>query len=661
MLKSIKAKLILVTCGLFLALFLLQTIPTIAYLQNKNFDTLKTEQFQRTCSMANEIDTKLQQAHLALQAVAKIFPIEQLGNVEKVQSWLNNRRGIASIFDNGLYLFNPQGLLYVERPFIEGRRGRDYSFRPYYQQTVANNRPFISDPYTSSKHSHPSIMMTAPIYDQQGQLVIILAGSLDLLKDNFLGSLTQERLGENGNFFLAGLDRTVIVHHDDLRIMKKDVPIGVNQLFDRAMEGFEGTEKTINSRGIAVLSSFKQVNSKPWVLGASRPLDEVYASTKRVKDVLWVFMGGSTVVIMMIMLMLLRHLVQPLLQFTQHIKTLEHQQGAQRLFPYPHENEIGYLVKAFNQMVIQTDKAQQALLESEQDLAQAQRVAQVGNWLWDIEATTSRWSDELYRIFGLDKSQSLIPFRAFYSRIHSEDRYQFKTSIKKALRDKAPQNLLYRILHKDGCCRHVQQQIKVSLNGNGDVVQILGTVQDVTERINAQRKLEKLATRDPLTNLYNRRRFLEFSQELIYQAQRNDHGLCMIMFDLDHFKQVNDSYGHLAGDEVLRAISQLALNQKRSGDICGRYGGEEFCMLLADTNLQGASIIAERLRQTIELLSIPLPKRDNQAAETIHVTASFGVAQWKNGWDTDALTHVADQALYQAKASGRNCVIEKGA
>src|SRR5439155_8363388 len=157
-------------------------------------------------------------------------------------------------------------------------------------------------------------------------------------------------------------------------------------------------------------------------------------------------------------------------------------------------------------------------------------------------------------------------------------------------------------------------------------------------------ELERLATTDGLTGLYNRRFFMNRLAEEIDRARRYDLSLSFLMMDIDHFKAINDQFGHLVGDRVLQAIARL-LKRMRKTDFAGRYGGEEFCVLLTNTELDGAYIVAERLREVIAAtiapaLELPIP----------NLTCSIGIAQFSGSKDTpEELVQRADGALYLAK------------
>ncbi|MEE3623187.1 diguanylate cyclase [Nitrospirillum sp. BR 11752] len=165
----------------------------------------------------------------------------------------------------------------------------------------------------------------------------------------------------------------------------------------------------------------------------------------------------------------------------------------------------------------------------------------------------------------------------------------------------------------------------------------------------ANAKLEQLASTDPLTGILNRRRFFELARLEWDRSRRYGHIFSVILFDLDHFKRINDTYGHFMGDEVLRAAVKEAGQACRTVDLLARFGGEEVMMLLPETDLAGARAVAERVRIGLAALAVTY---DGQTAQ---VTASLGVAQWRGPDETlEDLLARADGALYQAKKGGRN-------
>lgn len=181
---------------------------------------------------------------------------------------------------------------------------------------------------------------------------------------------------------------------------------------------------------------------------------------------------------------------------------------------------------------------------------------------------------------------------------------------------------------------------------------LVGIGTDITERHELEQELEHQARIDLLTGLNNRRHFLYLAEQELKRAQRYQRRPAMLMLDLDEFKAINDQYGHQAGDDVLRAIGEVLRRALRDSDIAGRLGGEEFAILLPESDGENTFGMADRLRR--EIAATPIP---SEHGGTLYVTTSIGVATSSaENTDLDQLFNQADKALYDAKRGGRNRV-----
>ncbi|WP_052050536.1 diguanylate cyclase [Leptolyngbya sp. KIOST-1] len=226
-------------------------------------------------------------------------------------------------------------------------------------------------------------------------------------------------------------------------------------------------------------------------------------------------------------------------------------------------------------------------------------------------------------------------------------------------------NCELRLLRSDGrdlWVRVIARAVReASPGGIGDAAGAIqyyeGAVEDITEIKAAQTALEELAMRDSLTHVYNRRHFIELASQELARSARFHRPVTLLMIDIDYFKAINDTYGHLAGDRVLRDIALRLKGNLRQSDILARYGGEEFILLMPETDQAQAWVGAERLRQVIAATPF------DSGSGPLAVTASVGISCWfaraePNGMPSlphiDDLISKADQALYRAKQSGRN-------
>lgn len=201
----------------------------------------------------------------------------------------------------------------------------------------------------------------------------------------------------------------------------------------------------------------------------------------------------------------------------------------------------------------------------------------------------------------------------------------------------------------------VLERVPVVLDGDGHICDLALTLRDYSDSRRQAAELEILANQDALTGTANLRHFHRLARLELQHARRMNRSLAMLALDLDHFKRINDNWGHAAGDAALKTFAVTCRQTLREPDILGRCGGEEFAIALPNTGTDGALIIAERLRRAIEDLRVPLPD-----APTLNFTVSIGVAVTGPGQEpeeavTDLMSR-ADHALYAAKRAGRNRV-----
>ena len=293
------------------------------------------------------------------------------------------------------------------------------------------------------------------------------------------------------------------------------------------------------------------------------------------------------------------------------------------------------------------------LEQSNRWLLQAEAAALVGHWRVDLVRWTITWSDQTYRVHGLEPGS---PVDVDYSvkQYVAEDRAAVRKILEEAIRTGKPFQFQGRVRRADGEIRHLKSHGSIEMTRAGKPVGIFGTVQDVTETVENARILEaarsaaeRVANTDMLTGLPNRRHTLAFLEKALVGAR--DHGapLAVAIFDIDHFKRINDTHGHAVGDDVIRRVAQRAKAALRDEDMLGRIGGEEFVCILQQSSAQAAEIVAERVRKAVEVGTAAhegLPK----------ATISVGLAVYDGEADVEELLHRADKALYVAKREGRN-------
>ncbi len=316
--------------------------------------------------LADDIDHKLYSTHQQLIHFGQRISAKNVFSAQQVMESLKDRGELLNVFDNGIFLFDKDGRMLLELPLGNLRRGKDYSYRDYLKVTISTKLPYISDPYTSSQsHGHPAIVMTVPLLDSKGNIRSILCGSVDLTRNNFLGNISSRSIGKSGYMFLFDTNRLMIVHPDPDRVMKSDIPAGKNRLLDRAIDGYDGTDETVNSRGLRSLTSFKRLKSKNWILGANFPVVEAYKPIAKLKLFFSVIILPAMLFLFYVMHRLLLRMTNPLLNFTRHIEMLPTKTGKDRLYQNLENTEFAALEATFNNLITMLDSQQEETAKKE--------------------------------------------------------------------------------------------------------------------------------------------------------------------------------------------------------------------------------------------------------------------------------------------------------
>ncbi len=351
---------------------------------------LGTQQTTLLTAIQTEIDAKLSLAQTQLAAVAGVMPPEAIQNPAAALRFLENRVGIAQIFDNGLTVLNAKGQLVAETPSQPNRTIFDFSRHPFFKQAITAQGPAVSAPFRSTKPPHhPIVQFSAPVRDRDGRTVGLLTGGLRLDGNNAIGSITRHRIGAGGYLFLFAKDRTILVHPDPARIMQQDVPPGANRLFDKALTGWEGTGRSVNSLGVAVVASFRRIHHAPWILASNIPEQEAFGPARSAAFVLVamvILVGGVAVAVSWLAL---RSITTPLVQFTEHLELLDAKQGSERRFALDKHSarELQLLTASFNRMqerlenqqhelTVQMEQLYEQALTLEQEIAIRQHTEQ---------------------------------------------------------------------------------------------------------------------------------------------------------------------------------------------------------------------------------------------------------------------------------------------
>ena len=550
----------------------------------------------------------------------------------------------------------------------------------------------------------------------------------------------------------------------------------------QAVVGRKGAGFTVDYRGKEILAAWDYVPSLDWGLVVKIDKAEVFAPIHR-QDLM---AGGLLLTVFLLVLsgifFATRSITDPIKKLTETVHDFAAGEFKVRA-EVTTVNEVGLLAATFNDMAQDIDeystsmetlvaRRTEELARTGKMLDRAQEIAHIGSWEWDIVNNRLAWSDEIYRIFGLQPQQFVATYEAFLEAVHPDDRELVTGAVQAALQNVMPYSVDHRVVRPDGSHRMVHEIGEISRDVKGQPLSMLGTVQDVTLLRQAQRQLyqyisivdenvitsatnlegeityasdafcrisgyereellgqnhrtlrhsdmpaslyeelwatitagktwhgivknkakdgnfywveitisptrndlgeisgytaihhditdkkrvEALSITDVLTGLFNRRHFNTLLGQELKRTRRDEKKLAFIIFDVDHFKQYNDTYGHQKGDEVLALIGEsLQEFLGRPSDFGFRLGGEEFGILAEDMTEDEAVRFADQYRQQLEDQRV---EHENNSAGP-YVTVSMGVAVVtpEDQLNEDELFKQADDALYKAKEGGRNRV-----
>ena len=312
---------------------------------------------------------------------------------------------------------------------------------------------------------------------------------------------------------------------------------------------------------------------------------------------------------------------------------------------------VNRLSRAADQVVSDLHNGESEFRLAQQKLQHVIDGAHLGYWDWNYQTGEHQVNDRWLEIIGLERSELKNHIDDWLDRVHPDDKEHVLNTIDMNIMLKNNYSCEFRIQHKDGHWVWVESAGAVVEYEGDKPSRLSGIYQDISERKSFEAWLEQQATHDHLTGLLNRGEMQRLADKELDRATRYNHRLSLFMVDIDHFKRVNDEFGHQMGDEVLKTIAQVLGDVSRQIDIVARFGGEEFVLLLPETPEQKAKEMADRLRREVSRTEI------TDGFQELRVTVSIGIATFpQDGADFKALLGQADRALYEAKDSGRNCV-----
>lgn len=536
---TLKAKVIMVVVAAVLVTTAVIVAVSLTVMKRDIKTLIGAQQYTTIKMIATALDESFQTRRITLRSLSQGLPPAARHDPHLLQVYLASHTSLTDLFFN-FSVFGADGQLLAN--FIDTNAiGRfNVADREYMQRTLEQKRGVISEPLRSQISKRAIVLMTEPVFDDSGNIVMVFVASIDLQQANFLGQFTNIKVGKTGFIYIITSRGVIVDHVDKARILQHaDSAGGKSGGTQQALAGFEGSMEGLSRSGQPALFSFKRMQTVDWIIGSIYLQNDAFQPIRDMQDKALLLSLVMAVLAGWLAWLIMSRLIDPLHRLHGHIQKIRSAKTYDEVPLSYREDEIGDLGSAFNSLMRERKDAEMEL-----------------------------------------------------------------------------------------------DQARVNL-----------------ESMN--KALERLALEDDLTGLANRRQFDLSLQEEFSRAMRNGNSLALVMIDVDHFKQYNDIYGHLAGDQCLRKVGRvIKAQQTRPGDLMARYGGEEVGILLPGADEAGAMAVAERIRMAVRQLGLL-----HEGNEAGIVTISAGVSAFVPIRDVDApdkLMRAADKALYLAKARGRD-------
>jgi len=605
--------------------------------------------------VADQQDQKLLALQRSLELSAKEIRDADVASSDAAQHYLDSNTGLYAAFDRSTFLFSAKGILLAERPYRPNRRGDDASWRPYIRDSIHTQRPIISEPFqTNVGDGNMVLVLTTPAFTKDGRFIGILTGSVGLTNPGMLGNIAKTVIGKTGYLFIVTSDGKLIMHPDRKRLSQPAFAAATNALFDRALQGFEGTEEALDPDGREGFISYKRIPASNWIVGAIYPKDEACVA---VNAMIWRFAAILFVacfIVVAAIWLLTRFLMQPLVSLTGHLA--RYTDTEERLAPLNGDNrrasgEIRALTTAFNRLTSRLHEREDALIETMQSY---QLITENST-----DLITKHTADGVIT-YASQIAETVLGFvhtalvgHSLFEYVHPEDYEVVRVAFGVAAQDKSQRTVIYRVRHLDQHYVWFETTLRRMQGASGEATaEVLCISRDISERKRMEERLYNLARTDHLTDIPNRFLLAERFAGGLAQARREGSLLAMLMIDIDRFKNINDSLGHGIGDALLKLVASRLKSCIRDCDTLARWGGDEFVLLLP--GLQGSDTAITVAQRCLDSLKKPFVVE----GQSLRVTASIGIGAASDASaESETLLRNADTAMYRAKARGGNCLV----
>ncbi|PRY66307.1 PAS domain S-box-containing protein/diguanylate cyclase (GGDEF)-like protein [Vreelandella songnenensis] len=594
-------------------------------------------------------DEVTQQVELRFQALQRLSEIVGYSDDPEWLSYELRHNGTLMSWFDGIVVMDRNGYVVADWPSVVGRVGLDTSESEFFKMVRGTRQPHMSEPFIGRASKMPMVVVSVPRLDDRGEFAGMIGGVLSLDSGGLFNRLAKVRLGEEGYAGVATASGNILYHPISSLINTRVSSEVDNPLLHQALDGWQGDGVGELVNGQVGLQSYAQVWPANWVIGLFLPNHQAQLPLAGfIRQLAWMWLLLA-ILIMPLLWWILARILTPL----NHLETQIGEVGLgkrQSVDLATSMQELQQVASTFNRVEGERQSLVEHLHERQAFLDTVLSAVPQGMFVADFDGAITYMNPALLGMLGISSDWTM---GALLDQIHDDDRNGARDMWQYSLSSGSDfvRQLRFTRLDQEVLWLDIHARV-VLLTQGGHSLGLVGVVKDVTERRQQEALQRWEAEHDPLTGLLNRRGFERRLEEAFADFQKTSTPSALLMFDLDHFKPINDEGGHALGDEMLRRIAQIIAWEVRRSDHVARQGGDEFGVLLPSCTLSQAQLIAESLRQAVSEVSVT-----NEGKE-YRVTLSMGVTSFNDndsGID-DALSR-ADAASYDAKSLGRDSVV----
>ncbi|MCE8029588.1 diguanylate cyclase [Halomonas daqingensis] len=593
--------------------------------------------------IANDLSEQVERRLRALERLE-----QGLRNVpmDEVPARLENAQVLLEWFE-GLMVADTDGRIVADWPIVPGRAGLETAATEYFRMLRHSPWPYVSQPFIGRASGDSLVLMLVPRFDDQGVFNGVVGGMINLTHGGLFRRLEEIRLGDDGYVSVFTATGEALFHPRRAGGVVLDRALGHSDVLQQALDGWQGEAIASSGEGTLALMAYRQIWPANWIVKVAIPQAQVQAPLGDFLARLWWAWLALAVLMLITMRWLVRRLLRPLHRLERQIAQVG--AGERRYLELSTSmHELRQVAGSFNRLEHERLAALEHLRDRQAFLDAVLGSTPIGMFVADLEGRINYLNPALLELLGLEVTHEA---RDLWERIHPDDRRGTEDMWRYTLSTGSDFVRQLRFLHPDGVTLWVEVHASQVL-GNDQPLGFVGMVKDITERRQQEALQRWEAEHDPLTGLLNRRGFERRLEEALAEYSKTGTPSVLILFDLDHFKPINDEGGHALGDEMLRRVAQVVAWEVRRSDHVARQGGDEFAVLLPSCTLKQAGEIAESLRRAVSEVTV------SNAGKTYSITLSMGVTALQEGDDAiESVFARADRASYQAKADGRNAVV----